>query len=31
MGVKIGDLNVNCLLYADDVVLIASSVKLVFF
>ena len=25
MGVKVGDLNVNCLLYADDAVLIASS------
>ena len=25
MGVKVGDLNVNCLLYADDTVLIASS------
>ena len=25
IGVKIGDLNVNCLLYADDAVLIASS------
>ena len=24
MGVKVGDLNVNCLLYADDAVLIAS-------
>ena len=25
MGVKLGNLNVNCLLYADDAVLIASS------
>ena len=25
VGVKVGDLNVNCLLYADDAVLIASS------
>ena len=25
MGVKVGDLNVNCLLYADEVVFIASS------
>ena len=25
MGVKVGDLNVNCLLYADDAVFIASS------
>ena len=25
MEVKVGDLNVNCLLYADDIVLIASS------
>ena len=25
MGLKVGDLNVNCLLYADDAVLIASS------
>ena len=25
MGVKVGDLNVNCLLYADDAVLIVSS------
>ena len=25
MGVNVGDLDVNCLLYADDVVLIASS------
>ena len=25
MGVKVGDLNVNCLLYVDDAVFIASS------
>ena len=28
MGVKVGDLNVNCLLYADDAVLIASECEL---